>query len=146
MAPVVANIYPIFSSSNLGHNIPGVSNTDISLSTLSHLKAFVTPGLFFASKLFLPFNEFINVLLPTFGIPIIKVLTVEILFPLKDFIASFNSFIPFPLLESIFITFVFSSVNLLIHLSVSSGSAKSTLFKTIILFILDFLSIISTKS
>ena len=51
------------------NSIPGVSNKRTPALVLSHVKLVVTPGLLPTLATFLPANLFINVDLPTFGIP-----------------------------------------------------------------------------
>ena len=78
------------SSSNLGHNIPGVSNNSISLLILIHSKCLVIPGLLPTFVAFLPTNVLIKVDFPTLGIPKISILTFLSLSPFS-FLLSFNS-------------------------------------------------------
>ena len=67
--PSAASKEPVFSSSNLGHNTPGVSNKSKFGSACSHVKERVTPGLSAAFNEFLPLIRLIIVDLPTLGIP-----------------------------------------------------------------------------
>ena len=67
--PTIARRSPVSGSSNFGQRIPGVSRSSRVLLNLIHCFPFVTPGLLpvFAHAFFA--YEFINVDLPTFGIP-----------------------------------------------------------------------------
>ena len=76
IAPVNARFKAHSSSSNFGHNIPGVSNKSILPARCIHCLPFVTPGIFPVFALFFLANEFISVDLPTFGMPTIIALIV----------------------------------------------------------------------
>ena len=71
IAPVKLNFLPTSSSSNLGQSIPGVSNSCNALPTLIHCCCLVTPGLLPVCVILRFASLFINVDLPTFGIPTI---------------------------------------------------------------------------
>ena len=93
IAPVKAKLRAVFSSSNLGHKTPGVSSISISILVLIHCLLFVTPGLSPVFAILFLAILFINVDLPTLGIPttitLICIFTKPLAFNLSCF--SFNN-------------------------------------------------------
>ena len=143
MEPIIASLSPTSSSSNLGHNIPGVSSSSKSFFSLIHCLPFVTPGLSPVLAVVLPTLLLIKVDLPTLGIPTIIALIGTNSLPLA-FSRSILSFIsvlaasatlltPVPFSASASITVKPCSSKYFFQVSVFTGSARSLLFITIIL-------------
>ena len=141
--PIIASFSPTSSSSNFGHNIPGVSKSSKSFFSLIHCLPFVTPGLSPVFAVVFPTLLFINVDLPTFGIPTIIALigtnslplafSLSILSFIIALAASDTLFTPVPLTASDKMTVKPLSSKYFFHTAVFTGSAKSLLFITIIL-------------
>ena len=132
--PKAARIDPVFSSSNLGHNTPGVSNRSNSLSACSQVKERVTPGLSAAFSVFFPAMRLIIVDLPTLGIPAAIARTARGLIPFAlclslfsfmTFKATWMIFFPHPgsLIKSTAIQDTFSLCSFFSQSSVCTGSA-----------------------
>ena len=126
--------------------MPGVSKSSTCLLSLIHCLPLVTPGLFPVFVTALPANEFINVDLPTLGMPPTIALTGRLSIPLALSLAifvsaalamaSFTCLIPLPFLELSFTAIKPSFSKYLTHSSVILSSAKSALFNTITLDLL----------
>ena len=143
--PIKARSLAIFSLSNFGHRIPGVSSSSTVLLSLIHCFPFVTPGLLPVFAQALPAKEFINVDLPTLGIPTIIALTGRLMIPLflslsifslqTSRIALLTDFIPLRCLESSLITFIPCFSKNSTHFTVTLSSARSDLLSRISLYL-----------
>ena len=132
---------PTRSSSNFGHRMPGVSSRSMPFSTRNHWLPRVTPGLSAALADFRPRMRFINVDLPTFGIPTTITRTA---FPTSPFsfhaailsasnkrTAPANACVPVPARLSVSMTAMPCARKCFAHAAVIAGSARSIRFSTI---------------
>ena len=143
IAPVNAKFKAVLSSSNLGHNTPGVSNISISKEVFIHCLLFVTPALSPVLAILFLAILFINVDLPQFGMPTTITLIINLTKPLALALSCFSfnksksaGFIccrPCPLKQLTSKTLTFSLDNSFTHALVTLDSDKSLLFNKITL-------------
>ena len=137
--PQKASLIPTFSSSNLGHRMPGVSRSCIPFERVSHCFPLVTPGLSPVFALFFPVRRLIKDDFPTLGTPTIISLrfflrTLSLLISSSILDIKFrSSLIPTPCIESRVITLLPSLLSFSIQRLFSLPSDRSLLFRIIIL-------------
>ena len=90
IAPVNAKFNAVVSSSNLGHNTPGVSKSSIPIAVFIHCLLLVTPGLSPVLAILFLAILLINVDFPTLGIPTTITLVIILAIPLALSLSCFS--------------------------------------------------------
>ena len=137
-APVTASSSPTSWESNRGQSMPGVSSSSSVRSTLIHCRPRVTPGRSETAAALRPAALFINVDLPTLGIPSTMARSCRVPWPLASLAAIFSasrpltaagkSLTPLPERASVSSTGRPLSRKYARHSAVAAGSAWSTRF------------------